>query len=118
MTELKSEIIDLTISVPNNWKVVPRDIFEENNIDKRTLFLFITEKNKYVSFMYQCKLKEEDFVKLYQDNIINLKNEGMEVVYEGALKTNGKVKLLKYAFVNIQNEDKGIKYKHMVYRRK
>ncbi len=109
MIDLKNDLIDLTISVPSTWKMIPREQFEENNIDKRTLFLFITEKSKYVSFMYQCKLREKDFLRLYEDNIENLKKEGMEIVYEGALKTSGKIKTLKYAFVNINNGDSKIR---------
>lgn len=101
MIDLTNDLIGLTITIPSNWKEVPRSVFEENNIDKRTLFLFLTQNNKYVSFMYQCKLKADDFIHLYKDNIDNLKKEGMDILYEGSLKTNGKIKLIKYAFVSL-----------------
>lgn len=101
MIDLTNDLIGLTISIPSTWKEVPRSVFEENNIDKRTLFLFLTQNNKYVSFMYQCKLKADDFIHLYKDNIDNLKKEGMDILYEGSLKTNGKIKLIKYAFVSL-----------------
>lgn len=107
--EIKNDIIDFTITIPSDWKVIPREVFEENKIDKRTLFLFLTSDNKYVSFMYQCKLKEENFLNLYKDNIETLKNDGMKVLYEGALTTNGKVKLIKYAFVSINLNDKNLR---------
>lgn len=107
--ELNSDLIDLTISVPSTWKVIPKETYEENNIDKRTLFLLLTDDNKFVSFMYQCKLKEEHFINLYKDNIDNLKKEGMEILYEGALKTSGKISQIKYAFVSINTNDKKLR---------
>ena len=66
-------------------------------------------REKFVSFMYQCKLKEENFQNLYKDNIDNLKKEGMEVLYEGALKTSGKISQVKYAFVSINSGDKNLR---------
>lgn len=109
MMELNNDLIDLTISVPSSWNVIPKESYEEYNIDKRTLFLLLTSDNKFVSFMYQCKLKEENFQNLYKDNIDNLKKEGMEVLYEGALKTSGKISQVKYAFVSINSGDKNLR---------
>lgn len=101
MKKVKSDVLDITITIPDDWIVIPKEDYEEYKIDKRTLFLIYTKDEKCISFMYQCKLREIDFDNLYIDNIDNLKKEGMEVLYEGALQTNGKLKLVKYAFVSM-----------------
>ena len=112
MKKIKSDVIDITITIPDNWTVIPKSSYEEYNIDKRTLFLIYTPQDKCISFMYQCRLREVDFDNLYIDNIDNLKKDGMEVLYEGALQTNGKLKQVKYAFVSMNVDGKNYRVMH------
>lgn len=112
MKKVKSETLDITITIPDSWNVIPKNSYEEFHIDKRTLFLIYTSDDRCISFMYQCRLREIDFDNLYIDNIDNLKKEGMEVLYEGALQTSGHLKLIKYAFVSMNVDGKNYRVMH------
>lgn len=99
-TTLKDEELGVSIRIPETWKYMSKEAYEQHNISKNIAFLLLTTNNQNITISCEGKYAEEQLEEVYSSIINDMKSNGTEIVAEYS-KNDGKN--IKQVFVDVKN---------------
>lgn len=103
---LKDERTGITVRMPEIWRRIREEKYEEYRINPSTIFFFETLKREFISVICDGKCREDQFEEAYNLNIENMKKSG--VIIEAEYKIIGQ-KRINQVFTLVKINDRKIR---------
>lgn len=96
------DITGINLMMPESWRVLDKNKYNELGVSSNTTFLFLNEYNQLISIVCDGKCSKDELDAAYQKNIKNMKKQGIEIVAEFSIEGQ---KNIKQVFVDSCKND-------------
>ncbi len=100
------DITGINLMMPEVWRVLDKNKYNELGVSSNTAFLFLNEYNQLISIVCDGKCSKDELDIAYKTNIENMKSQGLIIVDEFSIEGQ---KNIKRVFVDCDNDEKKIR---------
>lgn len=95
-------ITGINLMMPENWKVLDKNKYNELGVSSNTTFLFLNEYNQLISIVCDGKCSKDELDAAYKKNVETMKKQGIEIIEEFSIEGQ---KNIKQVFVDSCKND-------------
>ena len=96
------DITGINLMMPENWKVLDKNKYNELGVSSNTTFLFLNEYNQLISIVCDGKCSKDELDAAYKKNVETMKKQGIEIIEEFSIEGQ---KNIKQVFVDSCKSD-------------
>lgn len=96
------DITGINLMMPENWKVLGKNKYNELGVSSNTTFLFLNECNQLISIVCDGKCSKDELDAAYKKNVETMKKQGIEIIEEFSIEGQ---KNIKQVFVDSCKSD-------------
>ena len=96
------DVTGINLMMPENWKVLDKNKYNELGVSSNTTFLFLNEYNQLISIVCDGKCSKDELDTAYKKNIETMKKQGIEIIEEFSIEEQ---KNIKQVFVDSCKND-------------
>ena len=96
------DITGINLMMPENWKVLDKNKYNELGVSSNTTFLFLNEYNQLISIVCDGKCSKDELDAAYKKNVETMKKQGIEIIEEFSIEGQ---KNIKQVFVDSCKND-------------
>lgn len=97
------DITGINLMMPETWKVLDKNKYNELGVSSNTTFLFLNEYNQLISIVCDGKCSKDELDVAYQKNVETMKKQGIEIIEEFSI--DRRKKNIKQVFVDSCKND-------------
>lgn len=97
------DITGINLMMPETWKVLDKNKYNELGVSSNTTFLFLNEYNQLISIVCDGKCSKDELDVAYKKNVETMKKQGIEIIEEFSI--DRRKKNIKQVFVDSCKND-------------
>lgn len=86
------DITGINLMMPEIWRVLDKNKYNEHGVSSNTTFLFLNEYNQLISIVCDGKCSKDELDVAYKKNIETMKKQGIEIVAEFSIEGQKNIK--------------------------